>query len=195
MRGLAVALSLSFGILLGAPTPTSAQEISAQVAGGGYSFMRDFLTEENYPLGWFVSGACGIFDWLTAVGEISGTYKKYDFTVDSESDSFSSSTRQHSYLGGVRHSRRIAGMMPFGQFLVGVTRETGGVTIFRQSIASPQTKLTLQPGGGVDIPLTDRLGARLAADYRRIFADRQNTDQEHDNQFRFAAGIVVGFGR
>lgn len=187
-------LSIVLGLLLCIPVSVWAQpQRPAEVAGGGYSFVRDFLVEENFPLGWFASGSYRIFDWLDAVGEVSGTYKKHDFTVDS--DTFSTTTRLHSYLGGVRHSRPMGRLIPFGQFLVGVTRETGGVTVFRQSIAEPQTKLTLQPGGGVDIPLTDRLSARFGADYRRIFAERLNTDEESDNQLRFAAGVVVGMGR
>jgi hypothetical protein len=194
MRRLAVALSLILSLLLlSAPSPASAQEISAEVAGGGYSFMRDFITDENYPLGWFLSGGWPVADWFTAVGEISGMYKTYDFSLDSES--FSTTTRQHSYLGGVRRSWQVGTMRPFGQFLAGVTRESGGVTIFRQSIATPETKLTLQPGGGVEVFLTDHLGVRLGADYRRIFADRENTEQEHDNQLRVAAGVVVGIRR
>lgn len=192
MRRLAFGL-FSSTLLLCVPAPVSAQASSGQIAGGGYSFVRDYLAKENLPLGWFASGAYNITDWLAAVGEVSGSYKNYDFTFDS--DTFSTNTRLHSYLGGARYSRRMGGMTPFGQVLVGVTRETGGVTLFRQSIGTPQTKLTLQPGGGVDVPLTDRLSARLAADYRRIFAERENTDQKDDNQFRFAAGVVVGFGR
>lgn len=193
MRRLAIAVGLSCGIvLLCAPVPVSAQTRPADIAGGGYSFVRDYLVEENFPLGWFASGARRLFDWLDVVGEIAGTYKQREVTF--EGDTFSTNTRQHSYLGGVRHTRQMGGVIPFGQLLVGVTRETGGVSVFRQSIATPQTKLTLQPGGGIDVPLTDRLSARLAADYRRIFAERQNTDQEHDNQLRIAAGVVVGFG-
>ena len=186
-------LSIVLGLLL-LPVSVSAQPPRlVEVAGGGYSFVRDFLVEENFPLGWFASGSCRVFDWLDAVGEISGTYKKHDFTVDGEG--FSTSTRLHSYLGGVRHARPMGRVIPFGQVLVGVTRETGGVTVFRQSIAEAQTKFTLQPGGGVDIPLTDRVSARFGADYRRIFAERVNTDEESDNQLRFAAGVVVGVGR
>ena len=78
---------------------------------------------------------------------------------------------------------------------MGVARETGGTTIFRPSIAAAETKLALQPGGGVDIPLAGRLSARLAADYRRIFAERENTDQSGNNELRVAAGIVVALSR
>ena len=194
MRVLAVAFGLLSGLfLLAVPAPASAQGRSAaEVAGGGYSFVRDYTVKENYPAGWFASGACNVFDWLTAVAEISGTYKSYDFTVGSTN--VSTNTRLHTFLGGARHSRRLKGVTAFGQVLAGVARETGGVKIFRQSLTGPQTKFTLQPGGGVDIPLTDRIGLRLAADYRRIFSDRENADQKNNNELRTAVGVVVGFG-
>jgi opacity protein-like surface antigen len=193
MRGLAIACGLFCGvILLSVPAPVLAQDQPAADIGGGYSLVRDYRVKENLPLGWFASGAYNITDWLAAVGEIGGSNKSYDFTVDS--DTFSTNTRLHTFLGGARHSRRLKGTTPFGQVLVGVARETGGVTIFRPSIATSQTKLALQPGGGIDIPVTDRISARLAADYRRIFARRENTDQKDNNEVRFAVGLVVGFG-
>lgn len=193
MRGLAIAFGLLCGVvLLCIPAPVLAQDQPAADIGGGYSFIRDYRVEENLPLGWFASGAYNITDWLAAVGEIGGSYKSDDFTVDS--DTFSTNTRLHTFLGGARHSRRLKGTTPFAQVLVGVARETGGVTIFRQSIATPQTKLALQPGGGIDIPVTDRISARLAADYRRIFARRENTEERDNHEVRFAVGLVVGFG-
>ncbi len=195
MRGLTVAVGLFSGLaLLDVPAPALAQtRPAAEIAGGGYSFMRDYQTKENYPAGWFASGAWNITDWLAAVGEVGGTYKSFDFTLDSLK--LNTNARLHPFLGGPRYSRRLRGVTPFGQLLVGAARETGGVTIFRQSIATAETKLALQPGGGVDVPLTGRLSARIGADYRRIFAKRKNTDQRSNNEFRFVAGVVVGFSR
>ncbi len=194
MRRLAVALSLCSSLVVGLPAPVLAQDRSAaEIAGGGYSFMRDFRVKENFPAGWFASGAYNITSWLAAVGEVAGTYKSQDVTLDSVN--YSTNTRLHTFLGGPRYSRRMKRVTPFGQVLVGVARETGGMTIFRPSIATAETKLAVQPGGGVDIPLTDHLSARLGADYRRIFAKRNNTDQKGNNELRLAAGIVVGFSR
>lgn len=193
MRGLTNASGFFCAvILLCVPVPSLAQDNPAGDIAGGYSFTRDFRVKENLPLGWFASGAYNITDWLAAVGEIGESTKKFDFSVDS--DTFSTTTRLQTFLGGARHARRLKGTTPFAQVLVGVARETGGVAIFRPSIATPQTKLTLQPGGGIDVPATDRISVRLAADYRRIFARRENTDQEDSNQIRIAAGLVVGIG-
>jgi hypothetical protein len=194
MRRLAVAMGLCGSLVIGLPAQVLAQDRSAvEVAAGGYSFMRDFLVKENFPAGWFASGACNITSWLAAVGEVAGTYKSQNVTLDSVN--YRTNTQLHTFLGGPRYSRRMNGVTPFGQVLVGVARETGGMTIFRPSIATAETKLALQPGGGVDIPLTGHLSARLGADYRRIFAKRKNTDQKGNNELRLAAGIVVGFSR
>ena len=193
MRRFAIALGLGSSlVVIGSPGPVLAQNRSpVEIAGGGYSFMRDFRVKENFPAGWFATGACDITSWLTAVGEVAGTYKSQDVSLDSTK--FSTTTRLHTFLGGARHSWRLKGVTPFGQVLVGVAHETGGTTIFRPSIGTAETKLALQPGGGVDIPMTDHLSARLGADYRRIYAKRKNTDEKGNNEFRLAAGIVFGF--
>lgn len=188
MRALAIACGLLCGLLLvGLPAPVSAQvDVPAHIVAGGYSFMRDDGLEENFPAGWFVSGAHTLWDWLAAVGEVSGGYKDFDFSV--AGTTFSTRARVHTFLGGARYQRALARLTPFVQLLAGVARASGGVRVFRLSIAEAQTEFALQPGGGVDIALTDRVGARLAADYRRIFAE------DEDNEFRFAAGVVVGWG-
>jgi hypothetical protein len=194
MRALAVAFGLFCSVLLWFPAPVLAQDRPAvEVAGGGYAFVRDFRVKENFPLGWFASGAYNITDWLAAVGEAGGSYKSYDFTLDSTT--FSTNTRLHTFLGGPRYSQRVGGTTAFGQVLAGAARESGGTLIFRQSIATPQTKLALQPGAGIDIPLTERLSARLAGDYRRIFARRDNTDERDNDEIRLAVGLVVGLAR
>ena len=133
MRRLAFVLALwgSF-LVVGAPAPALAQGRSAaEVAGGGYSFMRDFHLKENFPAGWFASGAWDVFSWLTAVGEVAGTYKSLDVSLDSVK--YSTNTKLHTFLGGARHAWHLKGVTPFGQVLVGVARESGGTTIFRPS--------------------------------------------------------------
>ena len=194
MRKFAIALGVGASLLvIGLPAPVLAQNRPVSIAGGGYAFMRDYRVKENFPAGWFATAARDITSWLTGVGEVAGTYKMLDVTFDSTK--YTTTTRLHTFMGGARHSWRMNGFTPFGQVLVGVAHETGGTTIFRPSIGTAETKFALQPGGGVDISLTDRFGVRLAADYRRIFADRENSDPKDNNEFRTAVGVIVGFGR
>ena len=71
----------------------------------------------------------------------------------------------HAFLGGSRVSARVTPLaVPFGEFLVGVTRTDvsgpGG------SVGS--TDFTIQPGGGVDIG-TPKIAARIAVGARFEF--------------------------
>ena len=188
MRAIAITVSL-FCVLLTVPCPVVAQDRVGEVAGG-YSFLRDFQAKENFPAAWFASGAYNITNWLAAVGEVGGSYKSTDFVVDSVS--YSTTTRLHTVLVGGRYSRRVKSAAAFLQVLAGPAWESGGTTIFRESVGPTDRKIALQPGGGIDIPLTGRLGLRLGADYRRIFADRRTTPEKNNNEFRLNLGLVAG---
>ena len=169
-----------------APQTASAQANQdaprAEVAGG-YVFLRDFEIDESFPAGWFASAAVNVREMLAVVGEVSGSYATINlFGTDIDAN-------VHAFMGGVRYSRRLDRVTPFGQFLVGVARAGGGVDFLGVQISDSVTDFAIQPGGGVDVRLTDQLAARFGADYRRIFS------QDNDgNEFRFAAGVVLGFG-
>ena len=51
-----------------------------------------------------------------------------------------------------------------------------------------ETKFALQPGIGVNIMVTDKVGVQAAADYRRVFV---GDDRGVENESRFTIGIVV----
>jgi hypothetical protein len=191
MRALAIAVTMFCGVLT-VPGSVLAQDRPIGEVAGGYSFMRDLQVKENFPAAWFASYAHNITDWLAAVGEIGGSYKSYEFTVDSVP--FTTSTRLHTLLAGPRYSRPMGAGAAFVQVLGGGVWESGGVAIIRESLISDNPTFAIQPGAGIDIPLTNRLSARLGADYRLIFADRRTTEEKNSNEFRIAAGLVVGLG-
>jgi hypothetical protein len=191
MRSLVITVSFLCS-LLAVPGSVLAQAQPAAEIAAGYSFMRDFQAKESFPAAWFASYAHNINNWLAAVGELGGSYKSHEFTVDSVS--YTTSTRLHTLLAGPRYSRPMGAGNLFMQVLGGGVWESGGVAIIRESLISDNPTFAVQPGVGVDIPLTDRLRARLGADYRRIFADRRTTEEKNNNEFRIAAGLVVGLG-
>ena len=64
---------VSFVVLMGMPSVAVAQH-AGEIAGG-YQFMRDYELEENFPGGWFVSGAGNLTDNIAIVGEVAGSHK------------------------------------------------------------------------------------------------------------------------
>ena len=53
------------------------------------------------------------------------------------------------------------------------------------------TKLALQPGLGINVMVTNKVGMRVTADYRRVFLGE---DRGGENEFRFTIGIVLALG-
>ncbi|HLG54283.1 MAG TPA: hypothetical protein VI485_03065 [Vicinamibacterales bacterium] len=169
-----------------APRPASAQAAQAapmaEVAGG-YVFLRDFEIDESLPAGWFASAAFNLTDMIAVVGEVSGSYatiQLFGAAVDAN---------VHTFMGGARFFRRMDRLTAFAQVLAGVARADGGVDFLGVQISDSVTDFAIQPGGGVDVRLTERLAARFGADYRRIFSEDSD-----GNEFRFLAGMVLGFG-
>ncbi len=152
---------------------------------GGYQFMRDYDRGESFPEGWFVSGAGYLTNSIAIVGEVAGsrwsdTNPDFDLTANVDVT---------SYLGGLRVRRNVGPLSPFAQILGGGARAKATLTGFGTEVTESETALAIQPGGGVDVPLTDQVAARVTLDYRRIFFEGQGT-----NQIRVAVGIVVGLG-
>jgi len=165
-----------------APWPAAAQEVF-----GGYSYLVDpsasvLQTNANndaLPVGWMAGGAYPIrARWFSAAGEIGGQ-RKTRSTVDGDvSLSFLSA------LAGGRASAQIGRVTEFGQVLYGVVRAHGSA--FGVDVTT--TSAAIQAGGGVDIPLTRQLSARIEVDYRRLQGSSEGRQPAH--QFRAVAAFV-----
>ena len=173
--------------LIAAARDAAAQARASTEVYGGYSFLLDpgnavlaiTARDNKYPLGWAAGVAHPISDWLAAVGEAAGHYKsRTSFNTD-VSLSF------HSFLGGARASARIGPLTEFVQLLAGAVNGRGSAF----GIDVSTTAFAVQPGGGIDYPLTRRLAARLELDYRWIRSTAEG--REHASQFRALAAIVV----
>jgi hypothetical protein len=158
-------------------TRASAQESAGDVAFS-YSILHDSEVEETFPMGWLVAGGANLGSHFAALGEVGGNYKSVDLLGTDVN------LRVHSFLGGLRVHNRTPRVMPFGQVLVGVAHF--GASVLGEGESS--NGFAIQPGGGVDIPLTSSLGARLQGDFRMIRSEGETT-----NEFRFGFGIVFGF--
>ncbi len=73
-------------------------------------------------------------------------------------------------------------MRPFFQALAGYSRQGGDVGI--------ANGIAIQPGGGVDLIMSDKITLRAQGDYRFIREDGQNY-----SQYRLSGGIVLYLGK
>ena len=192
---------LALGVLLALPSRAPAQETNAPPipvveVSAGYMLMRDTEANESYPGGWYVSGGANLTRWFGVVGEAGGSYKKFEF--DSAGPINSDRRQLYTFLGGPRFFYQVGRIVPFGQVLVGSAhrrskldfgRPVNGMMMLNRS----ETDVALQPGGGVTIYLSDRVGLRLAGDLRWLM-DYSDDEWAIDREFRVMAGATFGWG-
>lgn len=77
--------------------------------------------------------------------------------------------------GGVRWSGAGDRVTPFAQLLAGIQISSGDT--------DSDTAFMLQPGAGIHMPLSDRVGISAQVDYRPVFYE-----EEVANEFRFVIG-------
>lgn len=142
------------------------------------SSLVDLGLDGTSTLGWNTSFAGNLSPWIGVIGDVGGNYK----TVSGVT------FKIHTYLSGIRVTGRseFGRINPFGQFLVGLAQSRAGVRGF--SISG--NDFAIQPGGGVDIGLSNSVAVRLQMDFRTIFSEG-----EKFNEFRFMPGIVIRSGR
>ena len=171
------------------PAVVTAQNRPAGEIAGGYQFMwHSDRPQSPFPAGWFVSGADYVTDDIALLCEVAGSHRTVGFFNDGSSFNYNF----YTYMGGARFylgRRPVNGAVlggpgtvnPFVQVLAGAGH-------LARSGDSAHPFLVVQPGGGVDISLTDTVATRLMVDFRQIvpFGGGQ--------EVRFAAGIVIGFG-
>lgn len=170
--------------------PLRAQTPRAEISGG-YSFLHDRDRSESFPAGWVASAARNVNGWIGVAVEVGGNYRT---CADCQRGPFTSqqsrgddlSLRVYTFMVGPRvAARSIPAVTPFAQFLFGGSHLSGGV----EFDGSLTTGLTYQPGGGVDIRMTPKVGLRLQGDYRVI-----RTQGVNNRQSRFLAGVVFKSG-
>ena len=160
------------------PHRATAQTSHSVEIFGGYSFAHDPMNNISLPAGWLSGGAVGVTDWLAAVVDISGGYKTVDaFDADIRLSA-------HGVMAGGRVSARLGRLTEFGQMLAGVVRGSGTAFGFTHATNA----FTLQPGAGLDYPLSERFAARAQIDAR--FIQNQPDGNEAGYEYRFSAALV-----
>jgi opacity protein-like surface antigen len=187
---------LSACVLLLSPAAVLAQEVGAppvplvEVAAG-YSFMYDTDMEEEFPKGWFFSGAANVTNWFGVAGEVSGAHKTL-----TGPPGYKAKLGVYTMMAGPRFFVQTGRIVPFAQFLVGAAHARTRVTVpfdidARGEFKENDTEFAIQPGGGVTVLLTRHVAVRGALDFRQIYIDGLD---DRTSEVRGGVGFVFGWG-
>jgi hypothetical protein len=180
----------------------AAQDIPAATVSVGYAALKDKDVDGVFFRGWAASVGGALTRALEIVGEVGGNYKTLGSPPGFDAEA---SVKIHTFMGGPRYVwRGKGGDRGFVQMLAGAARGSAAITacgsipeefcgLIRNASVS-RTFFSLQPGGGVDFGIARRTAIRLQADYRAIFP-REEGEGTVVHEFRFGAGVVMGFGR
>ena len=140
----------------------------------------------HFSKGWFGEVAGNLNSKWSVVGSVLGGYK----TLTENDGTFD--LKVHPYVFGVRAStRRNPKVTAFGQFLAGATN----IKISQGSDHVSDTLFTWLAGGGANVKINDKVGARIGGDYIRVKGKNDSElVQDALQGLRISAGIVVGFG-
>jgi len=136
----------------------------------GYAYMYDGSWKEHLLFGFVGSISHRIRPNLSIVGEVGGSHGEYrttGFTI-----------QRYAALGGIRLTAGEGDVKPFFQALAGYSRQGGDVGI--------ANGLVVQPGGGVDLVMSESLTLRAQGDYRFLREDGKNYAQ-----YRISGGIII----
>jgi opacity protein-like surface antigen len=164
-------------VLLLGFVPRAAAAQAFEIAGG-YAIAHDSRDAVTLPAGWMAGAAIDVSRIFSIVADLSGQYKTIAlFNTDAR-------LRVHTVMGGLRATGRLGVAREFAQVIAGLVQTSGsafGETTTTRSFA-------LQPGAGIDFPLTRAWAARAELDVRLIAA--QPDGQTSTAQYRFVAGLV-----
>lgn len=117
----------------------------------GYAVAHVSPDRVTMPIGWEASFARPLTGWLAAVVDGGGTYK-----TETIFDGAAAHLSTHTVLAGVQVSARIGRLVEFGRVLGGVAHTRASLL----GLTDSATRAALEPGVGLDWPLTRTLAAR-----------------------------------
>jgi opacity protein-like surface antigen len=185
---------------------------------GGYASMRDLDADQNVPGGRFVSAERNYNPWLGIVVEVSASgvntthIAPLPDIVDPRtgmvlvtSPAIDTRWRTAAFLVGPTFSyRHTHHLVLFGRILVGLASVSDSANIQPahaagtsvpgiESGTESSAAAGLQPGAGVDIAVSRRVGVRVAADYRSLLGIGTSSGATA-SELWLRAGLVIAFG-
>jgi hypothetical protein len=144
----------------------------------GYAYLKDNSWEEHLFLGWVTALSYRLTTNLSMVGEAGGSH--------GEKGTTGFTIQRYAFLGGVKLSGGEGQLRPFFQVLGGYSRQGGDVGI--------ANGIALQPGGGVDFTLNDKITLRGQGDIRFLYETTGNAS-DHWINYRISGGLVIYLGK
>jgi len=185
---LSQAAWIALVFVVAAPGYSAAQEDRRVELAGGYAAMRDYDGEATFPRGWFASVGADVAGPLAIVGEATGSYKSMgglDINV---------SMNIHTFMGGPRLAWRTGRVSPYGQVLFGVARFRTTYTLPDERLSDTKNHFAIAPGGGIDLPFSDRGAIRVGTSIRFIRSETftpTGSEPFTFREFQFTAGVVL----
>ncbi|MBI4477570.1 MAG: hypothetical protein HY654_10380 [Acidobacteria bacterium] len=219
-------------LTLGLVQPVVAQNNHGELIVG-YSFLANddlAVNQENLPWGFFFDTALNLNDWISLAGDLNGHFKRgiepsasldrvvppqpaedfQAFSFNRPETGFCSARIQDckvhiqtiSAVGGPRFHVPAGRARPFVHVMAGATRSLRKIEFF----AHTSTNFTIQPGGGIDVDMTDITALRIQGDYRRVFFPEPDQTRPGDfpslvskdgadyQDFTFSVGVVFKLG-
>jgi hypothetical protein len=217
-------------LTLGLGQPVAAQNNAGELSLG-YSFLVNdelAVNQKKLPWGFFFDAALELNDWISLAGDLDGHFKRgiepsgsldrvvpplptedfQAFSFNRPETGFCSPRIQDcrvniqtiSAVGGPRFHVPAGRVRPFVHVMAGATRSARRIDFF----AHTSTNFTIQPGGGVDVDMTDTTALRILGDYRRVFfgvpdqtnpgASLVSKDGADYHDVIFSVGVVFKLG-
>jgi hypothetical protein len=172
------------------PSAGQALRIPSFETSAGWAIQR--VGGETETLGWSLNLTKNVNQWFSTATEVSG---QYGFeSADTYFGEVKADAQDHAFLAGPKFVGRLANgrVTPYGQFVGGLLLARAHVNVFDGYLDNSETNLypAIQPGGGIEVALTDRIGVRMAVDARIAFGEGG-----HVTAWRFTPGVVIRTGR
>ena len=202
VTGLGVRAVIFTVLLVSAAAPASAQDAPNGEFSAGWKMLHamDVFAgvDQTVPKGWYADLSANLSNSFAIVGEISGAYKTYEQSVTQLGIRIDASANVsiHTFMGGLRVSKRTPKVVPFAQVLFGAavvgasvegSATVGGTTINIDEAGGSTSDFAFDAGGGVNLNLSNNVGLRFQGSYVRIGGDGGG------NGLRLGAGLVVPF--
>jgi hypothetical protein len=169
-------LTMTLAIWL-CPLVATAAPLGTEV-WGGYTTLRIPRDAVTLPQGWAAGAAVPVFRMIGATAEVGSNRRVL------QASGADIALRVIDVMTGVRLTARVGRATEFAHFMVGMVQARGAA--FGQTDA--HTNFAVQPGLGINYPLTTRLHARAGFDARVVRAG--DVAQSPGAQFRWLVGFA-----
>jgi hypothetical protein len=162
---------------------------TAQTAASSVSVRHQTLVfeHETYWAGLVVDAEWQYRDGFGLVGEFGVTadeHRLFGYQIE---------TGYTTFAAGPRLTARQRTIRPFIQMLAGGFRRTASFEGPSNQADDATTAFMLQPGAGIQVALTPRLGIVGTADYRRLVVSKHEGGDAIDDSLRTAVGMYARF--